>query len=415
MKVAGFWISRHPFPDKALLTQQEITSFNSRIENGLRLTEDITRIGPAYPGQELATVLAQGMEDLRKKKLYRENGSRVDTVFYQRIKEAMNLKGIPQKVNVQYGLVVHYADQRLLPTEEILSVRPGDIDFDELQNSSLDVGTPLVILHQSLDGLWLYGKSASSTGWVKAEQVAICGSAQYKGFMGKAPFVVVISPKAEIFLDPHLTNYYDYVRMGTRFPCQGDADSGRMRVLVPLRNADGTLVLKTAYMRREDVSIGYLPYTPRTIIQQAFKLLNAPYGWGGVHGEQDCSAFIQEVFATVGIALPRNSVDQARVGRLGGEFSEKADDGGKLALLAKEGIGGITFLYLKGHILLFLGMYEDRPYAIHATWGYRQSADGQEVVRVINRVAVTDLFLGEGSSKGSLLRRLKTIRIIDTP
>ncbi len=42
-------------------------------------------------------------------------------------------------------------------------------------------------------------------------------------------------------------------------------------------------------------------------------MLNQPYGWGDMYGEQDCSRFLQMVFATVGIMLPRDSKDQAQV------------------------------------------------------------------------------------------------------
>ena len=72
------------------------------------------------------------------------------------------------------------------------------------------------------------------------------------------------------------------------------------------------------------VSRGYLPYTPRTVIFQAFKLLHSPYGWGDMYGEQDCSRFIQLVFSTVGIQFPRNSLQQAKVGRLIADFARES-------------------------------------------------------------------------------------------
>ena len=170
-------------------------------------------------------------------------------------------------------------------------------------------------------------------------------------------------------------------------------------------------------MRWADVHEGFLAYTPRRIIQQAFELLNVPYGWGDMYGEQDCSRFIQEVFATVGISMPRNSSEQARVGQLIGTFDLKAGDGDKLRVLARDAVGGVTVMQLKNqnHIVLFLGWWEGRPYAIHATWGYRQKTGIFETVREINRVAVTDLFLGEGASSGSLLGRTVVIQNITIP
>jgi hypothetical protein len=165
-------------------------------------------------------------------------------------------------------------------------------------------------------------------------------------------------------------------------------------------------------MKRDVVHKGYLPFTARHIIQQAFELLNEPYGWGGVYGEQDCSRFVQEVFATVGIILPRNSSRQAGVGNLIGKFRKGASKAEKLYALSKKAISGITLLYLKGHIMLFMGMKDNQPYAVHAAWAYREPAPRGDVIRVINRVALTDLSLGAGTKRGSLLKRLRTMRVI---
>ena len=99
-----------------------------------------------------------------------------------------------------------------------------------------------------------------------------------------------------------MTDYYDYVRMGMRLPLTG-VDAGRVTVNVPVMDADGTLAIKEAYMNAEDVNTGFLPFTARNIYKQALMMLNQPYGWGDMYGEQDCSRFLQMVFATVGISL----------------------------------------------------------------------------------------------------------------
>jgi hypothetical protein len=69
-------------------------------------------------------------------------------------------------------------------------------------------------------------------------------------------------------------------------------------------------------------------------------------------------------------------------------------------------------LYLKGHIMLYLGKAGFPPYAIHATWAYRVPDGNQDLTYKINRVAVTDLNLGKGSRNGSLLERLKSVRMV---
>lgn len=412
MKSPGFWISRHPFPDKIIFNHEEIESLNFYIENELKLTKDITKLNSRFPGEELISSLEDTLNLFYKKELYLKHGSKVKPIFYQRIKKNMNLNGIPSKIRVQLGLIVYYAHQRVFPTKKGLYAKPKDIDFDELQNSALDIGTPLAILHKSLDDKWYYVIGPLSSGWVEVEKVALCKLKELKDFLNKSPFIVVTKAKGEIFLNPSLTEYYDYVRMGVRLLLYKKIDPRVIQVIIPFRKKDGTLSHKIGYMRKEEVHEGYLPYTPRNIIQQAFGLLNTPYGWGGMYGEQDCSRFIQEVFATVGISLPRSSSAQAQVGLLIGEFNENTTKERKLEVLSRKAIGGITLLQLKGHTMLFLGIVNDRLYAIHAIWAYHERVWWGNIVRAINRVAMTDLSLGKGSKKGSLLERLSTIRII---
>jgi len=412
MKTPGFWLSRHPFPDKLILSPDDLKDLNLYIEDELKLRRDITGIALRFSGEEISSGLKDTLNRFHKRGLYLANGKKASPAFYQKIKENLNLDGISSEIKTRFGFVISYVDQRILPAKVGLYAKRKDIDFDELQNSALDIGTPLAVLHKSLDDKWYYAIGPLSLGWVEAEKVALCRLGQLKNFLEHPSFVVVIKAKGDIFLNPSLSDYYDYARMGARFPLCGKGDMGVAKVAIPFRKEDGTFFQKTAYIRKDEVHQGHVPYTARNVIRQAFELLNTPYGWGGMYGEQDCSRFIQEIFATVGIALPRNSSQQARVGFLLEEFDRDSTEQEKIDGLARRGIGGITLLYLRGHIMLFLGMVDDSPYAIHSIWAYRQKAGRGNIIRVVNRVAVSNLSLGKGSKKGSLLERLKMVRII---
>ncbi len=417
MKTAGFWISRHPFPDKAIMTPAQIEKFNQSIREDLKLTKDITLIPETVEGESLREDLEKTLKDFTAAGYYLPPGGKADGKFFQAIEKNMALERISGPIAVQFGLVVHYADQRLLPTQEPLYQIRGDVDFDELQNSALDVGTPVAVLQTSANGKWVYVESPLTPGWVEAQKVAVCSAAELKDFLSRKDFMVVISPKADIFLDEGQTQFYDYARMGVKLPMDKIVGAIhelplRAEIVVPTRDVNGMLILKNGYMNADEVHEGYLPYTPRNVIRQAFKMLNALYGWGGMYGEQDCSRFLQEVFATTGISLPRNSSDQAKVGKQLAGFTGSSTVQQKLSAL-KTIVGGTSILPMKGHIMLYLGMVNEKPYAVHAVWAYREKGSAADVVRVINRVAVTDLFLGEGSKKGSLLKRLKAIRSIE--
>jgi len=62
--------------------------------------------------------------------------------------------------------------------------------------------------------------------------------------------------------------------------------------------------------------------------------------------------------------------------------------------------------------MLYLGKDEGRLYAIHAIWAYRQKGLEGDEATVLGRVVVSDLSLGEGASRGSLLERIVAVRLL---
>ncbi len=404
MKTAGYWISRHPNPDAVIMSPDAIEAFNERVRSDNKLTKDIFTILQDLKTENLLDQLQKTLGDITAKDYYTAAGVKGDRDFMDEARRNMNLSGVVIGVAPRYGLVVHFAPQRFLPTRQGLYEEKESRDFDMLQNSALDVGTPVAVVHTSADGQWYYALSNISDGWVEARNIALGDVNQVREFAQDNDFAVVIKPKADIFLNDTMTAYYDYVRMGMRLPLSG-IDAGRVTINVPVMDADGSLAIKEAYMNAEDINPGFLPFTARNIYKQALMMLNQPYGWGDMYGEQDCSRFLQMVFASVGIMLPRDSKDQMQVGSIA-DFDEQSDEAAKIAGVAKAPPGN-TLLAMKGHIMLYLGMVDGRPYAIHDTTGYKQMVDEKEVNVAIDRVIISDLSLGQGSAKGSLLRRLK--------
>ncbi|MBI5149210.1 MAG: SH3 domain-containing protein [Candidatus Omnitrophica bacterium] len=407
MRTAGFWIGRHPSPDSVILSSEEIQRFNQTIREELKLTKDLSVRPASISGKELRASLQKTLDDLQARKLKLLDGKNPSPAYWDSAREAMNNEAIPAEIPRQYGLIVRYADQRFLPLEEGLYAQAYDEDFDELQNSALDIGTPIVILHRSRDGQWVWVESATSAGWVKAKNVALATEDQVKPFWS-TPFVVAAVPRADIFLDRALTNFGGSLQMGTRLPLMR-LDGDFAEITLPQRHSDGSVELVPGFVTAEQVHEGYLPYTPRQILSQAFKMFGQPYGWGGMYGAQDCSRFLQEVFATVGIELPRDSKNQIQVGTRLIEWETGTPGENKTLVLTDFAIGGITILGMKGHILLYLGSIDGRVYAIHSVWAYREPGDR---TYVLNRVVVSDLSLGEGSKRGSLLERLNTARLV---
>lgn len=408
MNTAGFWIGLHPDPDALIMAEDEIADFNEYIIKKTKAVRDIRKLSATRDGRSLSGSLKQmldqnkGYVDSRGEKMSKEYISGMDAL--------MGADKLLKTIAAQWAFVVSPADQRLLPITKPLYKSATDTGIDRLQNNALDVATPVLVLTESTDHKWFYVISPNSEGWLLSEKVAFCTKEEMDWYEEYGPKAVAVEAKVDLFADPWLRQHLAYMQMGCVLPLLGMCDNSSIQVLVPVRKDDGWCAFIPAYTSAADMNQGYLPYTPRTALVQAFKLLNAPYGWGGMHGEQDCSRFVQEVFATMGIVLPRNSSQQGRVGRLISSFNAADKQSERQAMLAKSAMGGITTLQFPGHIMLYLGSIGGRPYAIHDLYAYAEPASEDERLVPMNRVVVSSLALGEGTKKGPFIMRLGNVR-----
>jgi cell wall-associated NlpC family hydrolase len=119
-----------------------------------------------------------------------------------------------------------------------------------------------------------------------------------------------------------------------------------------------------------------------------------------------------DLFRTFGIQMPRNSKEQARVGKdlglvNGITLKEKQK-------VLDKAIPMATTLRLPGHIMLYLGRDQGKHYVIHSIWGIQNHGKSDHVSNKIGKVVVSDLSLGRSGPHGSLLHRLTDIRLIGT-
>ena len=157
------------------------------------------------------------------------------------------------------------------------------------------------------------------------------------------------------------------------------------------------------------------PLTRRAVLDEAFARLDQPYGWGGNDGGLDCSRFVMDVLATFGLELPRHSGRQATSGTYTIELAEVVDGGERERLIDAAARHGVVLLHFPGHIMLYLGRdAEGTQRTIHAFSEYVEpcDAEGEETLRRVDKVTVTDLALGAGSSRRSFLERLTQIVIL---
>lgn len=163
------------------------------------------------------------------------------------------------------------------------------------------------------------------------------------------------------------------------------------------------------------------PLTRRALLTEAFRFLDTPFGWGGggASGGHDCSAFLMDLFATFDIALPRHSSWQARAGTFSIDVSGVHSLDEKTRLIDAAAKRGVVLLAFPGHIMLYLGRTKDgTPMVIHAIAEYLDTCKDRagkvqgETAFQIDRITVSNLELGRGTTRTSLLERLTRITVI---
>ena len=200
------------------------------------------------------------------------------------------------------------------------------------------------------------------------------------------------------------------VRLGIRLPLQAEpaTPGGRLRVALPTPSG-----LSQGWLDdNANLTRGFTALTRAAVITRALSLLGSPYGWGGVGGTRDCSRLMMDLFGGFGLLLPRNSWMQSRSGVRQLDVST-LDDQAKARAIQAAAQDAVVLLYMKGHIMLYVGQDGDHLYAMHLFSGYLRPCDGGgETMMRANRALVSSLELGRGSSRKAFIQRISTLVVL---
>ena len=395
---AAYWIGRAPEADRPLATPDAIARQNARL-----LREDPSMHALAALGPELQGAQVRGWIEAVSRRpaaaRFDASGRRLAPRSLDRLIDALALETIPARQTTRYGLVVRRAALRTFPTDQRVFSTPGDTDIDRFQESALFPGTPVVIAHASRDGRWRFVVSPRYAAWIDTRDVAEGDAGTVLAYGARAPYRLVTGATVHTAFTPEAPAVSAVqLDMGTRVPLavapaqgplNGQHPASGHAVELPVRDGAGRLVLHPALLPRSaDTADGPLPLTRRHLIGQAFKFLGERYGWGHDYNARDCSGFVSEVYASMGLVLPRNTGDQAgspvlAVHRLGD--AARRD----VAMGALE-VGDLV--YVPGHVMMVIGHADGEPFVIHDIHGGGQRGTGGDVVRLgLNGVVVTSL------------------------
>ncbi len=350
-----------------------------------------------FTSEQAKTKYEQNISQFFSNKVYVAHGRTVNrNHLMEMLNSAEQLKPTPT-----YGLMVMRTDLRQFPVAIPLLSRPRLGAIDRNQLSGLEIGDSCRLEAVSADGRWFLATTRQGMGWVPEGAVAIAGDTAVDHHTTQLPVIVALEPRQTLRT---VDGEEMTIGMGAHLPA---LDPFRRIALIPSRTKTGELAWREARIDG-GIACGHLAPTLPHLLKQAFKYLGLRYAWGGCNyrGQRsgsDCSLFVQNVLATLGWEVPRNSQAQLQAGKSHWNLRNLPAEA-RRERLAQLVPGSLIFT--DSHVMIFLGETDGGFYALHAFNSYEDVRRGRIIRNNVNRVVLTSLNLGAGSRHHSLEERL---------
>ncbi len=290
---------------------------------------------------------------------YAENFRPHDADWSQHLRTKMQLESLQSIYyeDTKRAIVTENTSGRNLPEEapDFLhaSLAGQGFPFDNLQDTSLWIGTPIYVIATSRDKAWslVITQDAYIT-WIKTKNLAFTSEQFIKQWQIYAKQKLIATMKTEISLldsdDQFLSSGY----IGSVFPLIEETTTHYL-VALPFRNKKGWAEINTGKMPVEDAAKMPLILNKANIAKLLSQLKNRPYGWGGAFFFNDCSQELKSLFTPFGLWLPRNSAQQSKAGSTL-DLSNLSNEE-RLQSIQNQSHPLLTLIYLPGHIMLYIG------------------------------------------------------------
>jgi cell wall-associated NlpC family hydrolase len=331
-----------------------------------------------------------GVKEYEEKPGYESSGRPRSREWIKKIIENAHTEDYPQ--GIFPAIAIKNIDLRILPTADrhtnYANSGGKNSSFDNFQQSTAPAGAPLLATLTSRDRKWLLVETSHLIGWVRAADIARV-SPEFVKLWECGRYVAIVKDNTPISIAKKIIYR---ASLGTVFPKAGEG-AGMIHVWTAKRDSRGRAVLARAFVAGERAAMKPLAFTPRNVAILAKELVGGKYGWGGMGGKRDCSSTVRDIFAPLGILLPRNSVDQAGAGRFVSFLGLSAER--KEKLIVEKGVPWRTLLWTQGHIMLYIGTSQGKPIIFHNFWKVATlGANGKQGRIVVGRTAITTLFPG---------------------
>lgn len=380
---AAYWVEHNPDGDRVLLNEQQLADYNAKIRAASPTVVDIANYPETVAGDLVKSRVSNYavLED----ELFL-NGKAVSENYKNILRTQSNVSKVPDVVNPKFGVIVRRTSVRNLPTAQPLYYYQNDTEFDALQETMLEPGEPVAVLHTSENGYLYFVQAGNYYGWVSKYNVGLCSRKKMLRYAKPSKFVVVTDEHIDV------TAFEEkiFCQMGCRLPYVAKYGTG-YKVSMPGRNKKGKLV-KDKVVISAGVHEGYLPYTENNLLRLAFKFNGMPYGWGGLKESVDCSGLLNCIYRTVGVCLPRNANEQEATYGTHYDFKGLSSEQ-RLRELSK--LHPSAALFMPGHCMVYIGSSAQVPYIIHAAGSHFKDGKKEKIMQVV----ISDLSLLRANGK----------------
>lgn len=412
----GWWAEKAAEPDALLADTEAVEALNAAfVAEPDCCMNDLTAFIPAYDGdvfqRERVKQAMSALSEYMGDGFFRADGAPVRYSDVADILASIDDAKTESNQHARYGICVRQADIRAVPADLLITDDAADIDYDVLQYSSVRVNEPVIVRAQTADGSWYYCDSACVSGWIAAENIAICANRREWLSAWQIPEEErLVVTQGKLYLDEANVNREASERMLTmgttlRRVSEDDFDPTvtnralfhNHAVWLPVRDDAGRYGTTIALIpEHASVSEGALPLTAENILNVAFSMLGDAYGWGGMLGVPDCSQYVRNIYQCFGFELPRNTTWQSAMPAMKINLADMSAEEKAEALDALP-VG--TILFFRGHEMLYLGAHQGRHYVLSSV-GSIMNPNGEGVLRIRSVVINTleDTVRGNGNT-----------------
>ncbi|WP_033764399.1 SH3 domain-containing C40 family peptidase [Helicobacter pylori] len=313
------------------------------------------------------------------------------------------------------AVVVRDSDVRAVPTNKPYYLSQKGYPFDRYQNSLIFQGTPVLVTHFNTDKTYAHIQSSFVYGWIKVSDLAYMRDKDIELLTKLKNYVMPIKDKIPLYTD--YGDFYTQARVGELFAlipkdlAKNHKKDESLKAYGFLRDAKGYATLQNVILNEKDFFVFPKAFTSENMAYFIDTMLGQKYGWGGLLGNRDCSAFTRDSFANFGILLPRNSYAQSRYANNYVDLSSmKAKE--KEDYILKNATPFGTLIYLKGHIMLYLGAYNHQAIVAHSIWSVQTQKHFKTLSHKIGGVVITSLWLAEEHNGAFSKKKLLIDRVL---